>query len=59
LRGYVIGGIGTVVFGCIAVYGFTGGVIPSVAVSATFTALTTISAIATIVDYNNTKVSNG
>jgi hypothetical protein len=59
MRGYVIGGIGTVVFGFIAVYGFTGGVIPSVAVSATFTALTTISAIATIVDYNNTKVSNG
>ena len=59
MRGYVIGGIGTVVCGSIAVYGFTGGVVPSVAVSAVFTALTTVSAIATIVDYNNTKVSNG
>lgn len=54
MKGYVIGGVGTVICGGLAYYGFTGGTIPSVVVAAVFTAATTISAIATIVDYNNT-----
>jgi hypothetical protein len=54
MRGYVIGGVGTVICGSIAIYGFVGGTIPSVIVAAVFTGVTTVSAIATIVDYQNT-----
>ena len=59
MRGYVIGGAITIACGSVAAYGFMGGGIPPMVVAAVFTALTTISVIATIVDYNNMKVSNG
>ena len=56
MRGYVIGGVVTVICGGVAYYGFIGGTIPSVVIAAAFTAATTIAAIATVVDYNNRGV---
>ena len=55
MKGYVIGGVGTIICGGLAIYGFAGGTIPSVVVAAVFTGAATVSAIATIVDYNNTR----